>query len=231
MEKNGAAPTENLRSSHSRLILMGGIMILIFLVAAALFYFGVDFKRLHAEIARFHGVIVFLFMASLPLVGFPVSLVYVVAGSKFGSGAGLLLCAVAIAVHLIGTYWIARFLRKPLENFLRKRNYQLPQVPGGEELPITLLTALIPGLPYAARNYLLALSGVPLKIYFWVCLPVYVFRSSLAIFFGDMTKNLTPGKITFLISYFLIKVTICAYILRRLRLRTKRQNAAKISSD
>ncbi|MGI8965379.1 MAG: hypothetical protein ACR2H1_04740 [Limisphaerales bacterium] len=72
---------------------------------------------------------------------------------------------------------------------------------------------------------------MPLKIYFWVCLPVYVFRSSLAIFFGDMTKDLTPGKITFLISYFLVKVAICAYILWRLRRRTKDQNAAKGSSD
>ena len=67
------------------------------------------------------------------------------------------------------------------------------------------------------RNYLLALAGIPLKTYFWVCLPVYVFRSLLTILAADFCGDFTTKKFIFLGGVFLVKVAICAYIINRLR--------------
>lgn len=231
MEKKN--PAENKpQKKNKKLIWFGVLAVLFFAGITAFFYFGVDLKPVHERIATFNGVVVFLCMVILPLVGFPVSLIYLIAGSKFGSVWGFVLCAIAIAVHLVATYWLAKYLRGPLTKLLNKLGHKLPQVPKGEEVYVTLLTALIPGLPYAARNYVLALTGVPLKTYFWVCWPVFVIRSSLAIFLGDMTKDLTPGRITFLVCYLSIKIGICAYILHRLRRRSKAmKEKQKTSAD
>ena len=175
-------------------------------------------NHLHVHIASYHWLIVFLLVATLPIFGFSIVICYLVVGLKFGAGWGVVVMALAAAVHLLGSHWIARtFLRKRIEAFIAKKKYQLPHVPEGENVSISLMTAVIPGLPYCVRNYLLALAGVPLRIYFWVCLAVYVIRSVLAIFAADFSADLTGDKVLFLAGVFLVKVGICAYVIKRLR--------------
>ncbi len=159
-------------------------------------------------------------MAVLPLVGFSISLIYLVIGAVFGGPVGLIVVAGITAVHLLGSHWIGRgFLRKPLERWMGKRNYHLPELSSGEDASIALMAVLVPGPPYFVRNYLLAVSGIPLRIYFWVCWPVYVLRSCIVIFLGDFSNGLSTKRVVILASIFVIKVGICAFLLRRLRAR------------
>lgn len=83
------------------------------------------------------------------------------------------------------------------------------------------MTALVPGLPYFVRNYLLALSDIPLRTYFWICWPVYVFRSSLVIFLGDFSQDFSWRRVGLLGGVLLLKVAICAYLIHWLRSRYK----------
>jgi uncharacterized membrane protein YdjX (TVP38/TMEM64 family) len=87
------------------------------------------------------------------------------------------------------------------------------------------MTALVPGLPYFVRNYLLALSPVPLRIYFPICLAVYVFRSALVIMLGDFSRDLSWERVGILGGILLVKVAVCAALFQHVRSRYKDQHA------
>jgi uncharacterized membrane protein YdjX (TVP38/TMEM64 family) len=159
-------------------------------------------------------------MAVLPLFGFSISLVYLVIGAVFGGPMGVVVVAGISAVHLLGSHWIGRgLLRERLVRWLERRKHHLPALPAGENASLSLMTALVPWLPYFVRNYLLAISDIPLRTYFWVCWPIYVARSCLVIFLGDFSADLDARRITILGGVFVLKVGICAYVLQRLRAR------------
>lgn len=208
---------------------------LIFLVVAVAVYLNHHFdfvEHLHLHIASYHWLIVFVLVATLPVFGFSIVICYMVVGSKFGASWGVAVIALATSVHLLGSHWIVTsFLGKRIEAFIAKKKYKLPHVPEGENASVSLMTAIIPGLPYFVRNYLLALSGIPLRTYFWVCLPVYVIRSVLAIFAAHFSADLTGNKVVFLGGIFLTKVAICAYIVKRLRDKSLRKSKSKSASS
>jgi uncharacterized membrane protein YdjX (TVP38/TMEM64 family) len=161
-------------------------------------------------------------VAVLPLLGFSISVVYLVVGAVFGGWVGLAVVGGITAVHLVGSHWIGRsFLRGPVVRLLERKKRRLPELPAGAEWAVALMTALVPGLPYFVRNYLLALSDIPLRTYFWICWPVYVFRSSLVIFLGDFSEDFSWNRAGLLGGVLLLKVAICAYLIHWLRSRYK----------
>ena len=162
-------------------------------------------------------------MALLPIGGFPISVVYLVAGARFGPIGGGVVVAIATAAHLLGTYYVARsFLRAPLQRFIERRHAHLPHIPEDEQAAVCVIAALVPGLPYVIRNYLLALADVKLRYYFWVCLPIYVARSYVTILMGDMSSDPTRNKIIVLIIVDVLKVAICALVIWRLRVHHRK---------
>lgn len=205
---------------------------LLALAAAALVGVGVvlsdriDWHALRTSMENMHKVPLLILTAVLPLFGFSIGITYLVLGAVFGGWLGLAVVAGITAVHLLGSHWIARsFLRGPLERYLKKRKKHLPELPHGEEWSVALMTALVPGLPYFVRNYLLALSGIPLRIYFWICWPVYVVRSVLVIFLGDFSGDISAQRIGVLGGVLVVKVGICAYLIHRLRRRSHARKA------
>jgi len=158
----------------------------------------------------------------LPLFGFSIGIVYLVVGAVFGGWVGLAVVGVITAVHLLGSHWIARsFLREPLERYLKRHKKKLPVPPEGAEGSVALMTVLVPGLPYVVRNYLLALSDIPLRTYFWIGWLVYVIRSVLVIFLGDFSGDFSAQRAGVLAAVLVLKLAICAYLLRRVRARYK----------
>jgi uncharacterized membrane protein YdjX (TVP38/TMEM64 family) len=179
-------------------------------------------KSVTDSIASFNAFVVFALMATLPVVGFSVSVIYLVAGVKFGPMLGGVAVTGATAAHLLLTHWICRsVLRERLQRFLARRNHHLPHVPAGENASIAAMAALVPGLPYFARNYLLALTDVPLRTYFWICLPIYVARSYVAILLGDFGGEPDRQTLILLALVYVVKLSICAYLLWRIRKRFK----------
>jgi len=207
-----------------------GLALLLGAVVLVVLYLRTDFdlEALTRRIASFDSITVFLLMALLPVAGFSVAVVYLVAGIKFGPVMGGVAVAAATAVHLMLTHWICRtVLRQPLQRFLKKRNHALPHAPEGENGSVAAMAALVPGLPYFARNYLLALTDVPFRIYFWVCLPIYVVRSYIVILVGDLGTDLNRKTFLILAAVYVVKLSICGYLLWRIRRRFKLAHAAK----
>jgi uncharacterized membrane protein YdjX (TVP38/TMEM64 family) len=164
--------------------------------------------------------------AFLPVVGFPVVVTYLVAGARFGPWWGGVVVAGATAVHLALTYLIANsFLRAPLQRFIAKRHFHLPQIPIDEQPAIALVAALAPGLPYVVRNYLLALAGVRLRVLMWVCLPVYVARSYVTILLGDLGADPSRRRLLILVGVDCLKVVICAAVIWWLRRHHRKYHA------
>jgi uncharacterized membrane protein YdjX (TVP38/TMEM64 family) len=202
-----------------------GVALALGMALLVLLYVRSDFnlEELSRKIAAFNPVVVFILMATLPVAGFSVAVVYLVAGIKFGPILGGVAVAGATAVHLLATHWICQtVLRGPAQRLLKRRNHSLPHVPEGENVSVAAMAALVPGLPYFARNYLLALTDVPLRVYFWVCLPIYVVRSYIVILLGDLGADVSRKTLMILIAVYVLKLSICGYLLWRIRRRFKR---------
>jgi uncharacterized membrane protein YdjX (TVP38/TMEM64 family) len=118
-------------------------------------------------------VLFVVLMAVLPSVGFPISVFLIVAGAKFGLAGGFFITALAIPIHLSISYFIGNSMfRGGLQRYLSKKNYQLPEVPQDKMVPWALVFVAIPSIPYAVKNYLLALVDIPPLYYFAINWPV-----------------------------------------------------------
>src|SRR6478672_3295988 len=110
-----------------------GLPMLGFIAISVAVYLSVDPRQFQHWLEGCDGVVIFLLIAILPLFGFPVSILQMLAGARFGVGVGFLVSTLSILVHMFGMYWIGTgFLRQPLELFLRRRKHRLPQVPKEE---------------------------------------------------------------------------------------------------
>ncbi len=203
----------------------GGVALLAAAAGYVLFFTDFDIERLYAAFARLNTMLARLdaialipLMAVLPIFGFPIAVVYLVAGARFGPALGGVVVAGITAVHLAGSYLIGRSIfRAPLERWLEKKQHHLPQVPEDEQAAVGVIAALIPGLPYFVRNYLLVLAGVRLKYLLAVVLPVYLARSYVTILLGDLSSDPTRRGLAILVIVDALKVAICALVIWRLR--------------
>lgn len=215
------------RRSKSRRWWLIATLVLVAGIALGWFFLrDVDWQRMRAQVEQLNTAALIALMAALPVFGFSISLVYLIAGAKFGAAGGLAVIAGVTAFHLFATHWVTHsVLRRAVRRLLEWRQHRLPPIPPGEERTIALMVAIVPGLPYFARNYLLAASEIPLRVYFWICLPVYVARSSLVLFLGDFTTDPSGRRLLLLGSVYATKVAICAYLIARLRNRYRKMNS------
>jgi uncharacterized membrane protein YdjX (TVP38/TMEM64 family) len=185
--------------------------------------FSEGWGRMIARIERLNAAAVVPLMALLPIAGFPIAVVYLVAGARFGPLLGGLIVAGATAVHMVGTYLIGRsMLRAPLQRWIERRHKHLPEVPADEHAAVAVIATLVPGLPYFVRNYLLVLAGVRLSILLWVCMPIYVARSYVTILLGNLSNDPTKMGLVVLLIFDALKIGICALVIWRLRVHHRK---------
>ncbi|MCW1924152.1 VTT domain-containing protein [Luteolibacter arcticus] len=110
-------------------------------------------------------------MVLLPLGPFPVSVLFVLAGARFGAVAGFGLGMLALAVNMTLGYWLARrVVRTPLERWLTGRGIAVPRLGSEDELRFLLLFRIAPGMPLFLQNYILGLAEVGFGRYLAVSL-------------------------------------------------------------
>lgn len=116
-------------------------------------------------------------MALLPTVGVPLSAFTLVAGDAFTSKMGLdwviAVSLTAVAFNLALSYWLARFVLRPLLSRITERfGYPIPRVTRENALSVILLVRLT-GATYAFQCYLLGIAETPFRLYLivsWICL-------------------------------------------------------------
>lgn len=133
-------------------------------------------------------------MAFLPIFGFPISVFLILGGVRFGIAMGLLAMGVTFPVHLAVVYFTTHsYFRPRLEALLARYGYSLPKIPSHREVLYTSLFVGVPSLPYAVKNYLLALAGIPWKLYFGLCLPIHWVAGAPFVILGESVVSLNMG--------------------------------------
>jgi uncharacterized membrane protein YdjX (TVP38/TMEM64 family) len=116
--------------------------------------------------SHIHPGIFIALMLILPIVGAPISVFLVLVGMKFGIVEGILLSAVLMFLHMAITYYLVHsFFRSWITRLLKSYNMIIPDIGNSYNRWHALAFMLIPGLPYAVKNNLLALGGIPFTPY------------------------------------------------------------------
>lgn len=192
------------------------IAVALALVAFIAFRDKLNLADLHAHAHDFNPAAVLLALFFLPLVGFPVSVLHAVTGAKFGLPVGMALVGLSIAFQLFASYGIVRLAP---EFFAEKFGWLRKKLPPAAHRPLTLFTLLLPGAPYFAQNYVLAIVRVPFWLFFRFAFPIAFGRSMIGVIFGEWSGHMTPGRIAFFVIYTATIMLICGLAFRRLRAR------------
>ena len=129
----------------------------------------------------------------LPLLGFPISVMLVLAGVRFGFWGGMALAAVGVFFHHIAAFRIVHGLfRQRLRDRIERAGYRIPELKKQNQVWFTALFAAIHGPPYSVKLYLLALTEIPLTIYLWAGAPVYIVFCAITVGAGSAAFTLRP---------------------------------------
>ena len=202
------------RSSGSNIPWRAIIIGVIVCLAAGLLSWKFDIETVHDYASDLNAAVVFILLTLLPLVGFPITVLHVVVGMRFGVPLGLTLVAISILLQLLASYALVHLFRA---KFAKRLASVRERIPKGAHGSMCLFTMLLPGVPYFAKNYVLPLLGVPLRTFLLICAPIHIARSSVAIIFGDKSDDLTPARIAGLVAYFLLTLFVSWWMFRRLR--------------
>ncbi len=124
------------------------------------------------EIKTWPAILFFLAMVILPLVGFPISPLILVASLRFGIAWGIPFCMTALAVNFIASYCLCtKVLHGPIEKMLKRWDYSIPKIKTNNAIRWVLLVR-ISGVPLVVQNYTLGLAHPPFWSYLWVSLAV-----------------------------------------------------------
>ncbi len=163
----------------------------------------------------------FVGMALLPVVGFPVTPFYLLAGATFGVWGSLAGTAASQAANLAISYWVARrYLRKPVERLVRSANYIIPEVAPRNHVAFTVLVKITPGPPNFLKSFLLGLARIPFKLFLVVSWPITMSYAVGVIIFGDslVERDWSQAVIGLvLMAAFLVGIRVAAGIYRRQR--------------
>ncbi len=146
-------------------------------------------------------------MIILPIFGVPISLFLLVLGIKFGLAAGLALMVIIMPIHMIISFALTKVAGDLIRAVLSRGSYIIPQIPADKQIRFSFLVSAVPLLPYAAKNFLMPLAGVPFRLYLgmnWACqamlaVPTVVLGSSIA----DLNPGLFVAAIAGLIVVYL----------------------------
>jgi uncharacterized membrane protein YdjX (TVP38/TMEM64 family) len=192
------------------------MMAAVFAAILTLVHHLIDIEAIHTRADQLNGWVAFGFLTVLPLVGFPVSVLHVAAGIRFGAGWGMVIVSCSILLQLLASYAIVHHWRHWLEKTRWIRRLR-ERVPDGAHPSICIFTVLLPGAPYSAINYVLPLVGVPLRTYVMCCLPLHTLRSTITVVLGDQSDRLTAARLIVLVAYALTVLGASFLTYRRMR--------------
>jgi uncharacterized membrane protein YdjX (TVP38/TMEM64 family) len=122
-----------------------------------------------------HTALFAVLLAVLPVLGFPLSVLLLMAGVKMGFWWGMALFAALVPLHMLLTHLLTHtFIRGPLEYILAKYSKGMPLIARKRAVFFVVIFTGFPGLPYAVKNCFLSLSNIPLPVYLLAAWPMHV---------------------------------------------------------
>lgn len=199
------------------LLLLGGACLLILLSLTNL---GIDdlkafFNYWIEEIRSWPAILFFLMVAILPLFGFPVSPLFIIAGVRFGIVWAIPFSLTAMATNMVLAYWIStRLLHQLIQRIIVRWEYSIPKV-SRENANKLIFVVRVSGAPLFVQNYILGLASVP----FWPYLVISMATQSLivigVIIFGESFLSGNGGKALAGIGILVIATVALSYFRKR----------------
>ncbi|MFP4261291.1 MAG: TVP38/TMEM64 family protein [Opitutales bacterium] len=151
----------------------------------------------------------------LPLCGVPIRIMLILAGFRFGFGWGMVLSGLGIFFHNYAAYFIARgSFRAAVRDFLKRSGYVIPPVRARHRIWLTAAVAAIPGPPYFAKLYLMALTDLPLRIFVGVGASIYFLLSVVPVGIGAAVVDY-EAKWAYLLAFAFVVITVLGLWLRK----------------
>lgn len=152
----------------------------------------------------------------LPLVGVPLRLMLILLGFRFGFVSGMMASALGLLFHSFAAYFIARgSFRDTVRNYLKRSGYGIPPIQAKHRLWITAVIAAVPGPPYIAKLYLLALTDLPLRIYAGIAAPIYIVLSVVPVGIGGAVVEFEEKWFYLAIFGFVIITVVGVWLQKR----------------
>ena len=147
----------------------------------------------------------------LPLFGFPVSVLLVLLGLRFGSLMGLVSMFLIMPLHLLVSFFLARSVfGEWIKKIAGEKRVQGLQVPEHRQLEFSFLFMAVPGLTYTMKNYLLPLSGVKFRYYFLLGWLVQGVTGIPFVILGKVPTEWDPGLI-----FAVVLISVLIYVLMK----------------
>jgi uncharacterized membrane protein YdjX (TVP38/TMEM64 family) len=148
------------------------------LAVLAMLTIGLGFLFFHEEIQTLlsmiisdqaHPAVLIGCFLILPMMFFPITALLVVIGIRFDAFAGMLIMFMVMPAHLLFSFFVVRSIfGSRIERFARKKNHAIFNIPANRRFGFVFFFMAVPGLPYAVKNYLLPVSGIPFREYFLI---------------------------------------------------------------
>ena len=152
----------------------------------------------------------------LPLLGFPISILLVLAGLRFGLGVGMVLVSGGMIFHHFAAYHLAHGgFREWVIQRLKRAGYTIPTIKSKHRIWFTAVFAAIHGPPYVVKLYLLALTNIPFRIYCSVGAPVYIIFGLIPVSAGSAIVHLDANWIYLFIGISFALLFVAYYLQRR----------------
>jgi uncharacterized membrane protein YdjX (TVP38/TMEM64 family) len=209
MSKKAASP------KYTRIFIIAAGVICVGLLLWATHVFGSD--AWEEMIKGMPPALLIAALFVLPLTGFPLTVLLLAVGAHFGFARGIGIAAVGTAVHLLASYPLAGFVKKPVTALLKRADWPLPKIHGDAVWPFAFWVALVPGLSYALKNYVGPLAGVPFRVYFISYYPVHIATSVVGLMLGGATMNFSWKHMVVIAIYAGVLLFLTRTIATRLR--------------
>jgi|GEM_PF-3541436 len=167
--------------------------------------------------------------ALLPLAGFPMSLLLIAVGARFGFWPGFGFTAVITAFHLVTSYPLAGLVRRPVMAILDKAGWSLPKLTPRTAWPFATWLALAPGVSYAIKAYTPSLAGIPFTTFFVCYFPINMSTAVLGLLLGGATTHFSWPIAGVVVVYAIVILTLTKLIAARLREQGAFKKDAQIS--
>lgn len=182
---------------------------------------------------RVNPYVFLLLMLLLPIVGVPISVFLVLVGMKFDVAGGLFFSALLMSFHMVCTYYLVHsFLRDWIIKWLKSLNllpFAAERVsPSRWHL---FLFMLVPGLPYAVKNNLLALSGIPFGPYLLINWTAQFGLSIPLVLAGTAVMDMDPAIIASAVFMLIIILLLQRYAKQKYHaIMEKRSNSKEVKT-
>lgn len=178
----------------------------------------------------------FTLMALLPAVGAPLSLFTLTVGPLFAPALGLpvviILALVSVAVNLVLTYVLARWLLRPwMERLCGWLGFNIPEVAEADHRSLVILVRVTPGTPHALQNYLLGMAKIPFATYFFISWLVASLYACAFIVFGDALAHGKGKGVLLGVSLFVALTVGVKFLRKKLARKSSPPDIVKIEAS